>query len=93
PPQRGRSAICGRGDVRHTVRVNSSMGLFFSGYIKSYGAIGDNRLIAVVSLSEQGYSGRRSGLAMSSSINSLSLLSTFQAKQGCSSEQVENNDN
>ncbi|MBB4507459.1 MULTISPECIES: hypothetical protein [Rhizobium] len=89
PPQRGRSDICGRGDGRHTVRVNSSMGRFFSGYIKSYGAIGDNRLIAVVSLSEQGYSGRRSGLAMRSSINSLSLFSTCSNEQPCFAGKVD----
>ncbi|MBY5312338.1 hypothetical protein GR210_10410 [Rhizobium leguminosarum] len=57
------------------------MGRFFSGYIRSYGAIGDNRLIAVVSLSEQGCSGRQSGLAMRSSINALSLFSTRSAEQ------------
>ncbi|WP_246720974.1 hypothetical protein [Rhizobium ruizarguesonis] len=81
PPQRGRSVICGRGDGRHTVRVNSSMGRFFSWYIRSYGAIGDNRLIAVVSLSEQGCSSRQSGLATKSSIHSLSLFSTRSDEQ------------
>ncbi|MBX4858966.1 hypothetical protein G9X64_06255 [Rhizobium sophorae] len=57
------------------------MGRFFSGYIRSYGAIGDNRLIAVVSLSEQGCSGRRSGLAMKSPIRSLLLFSTRSDEQ------------
>lgn len=63
------------------MRVNSSMGRFFSGYIRSYGAIGDNRLIAVVSLSEQGCSGRRSDLAMRSSVHALWLFSTRSAEQ------------
>ncbi|RXT20986.1 hypothetical protein B5P46_22485 [Rhizobium leguminosarum] len=57
------------------------MGRFFSGNIRSYGAIGDIRLIAVVSLSEQGCSGRQSGLAMKSSIRSLSLFSTRSDEQ------------
>ncbi|MBY5814374.1 hypothetical protein HFN60_01665 [Rhizobium leguminosarum] len=57
------------------------MGRFFSANIRSYGAIGDNRLIAVVSLSEQGRSGRRSGLAMRSSVHALWLFSTRSAEQ------------
>lgn len=81
PPQRGRSAICRRGDGRLTVRVNSSMGRFFSGNTRSHGAIGDSRLIAVVSLSEQGCSGRQSGLAMTSPIHPLSLFSTRSDEQ------------
>ncbi|MCJ9696845.1 hypothetical protein MOV76_35365 [Rhizobium sp. PRIMUS64] len=89
PPQRGRSAIRRRGDGRRTVRVNSSMGRFFSGYIRSYGAIGDIRSIAVVSLSEQGSSGRQSGLAMKSSIRSLSLFSTRSDKQPGFAENVD----
>ncbi|MGR9175579.1 hypothetical protein ACU8OR_08435 [Rhizobium leguminosarum] len=89
PPQRGRSAIRRRGDGRRTVRVNSSMGRFFSRYIRSYGAIGDIRSIAVVSLSEQGSSGRQSGLAMKSSIRSLSLFSTRSDEQPGFAENVD----
>lgn len=63
------------------MRVNSSMGRFFSGYIRSCGAIGNNRLIAVVSLFEQGCSSRQSGLATKSSIHSLSLFSTRSAER------------
>ncbi|MGR4841521.1 hypothetical protein ACIPSK_02580 [Rhizobium sp. LARHSG275] len=57
------------------------MGRFFSGYIRSCGAIGNNRLIAVVSLFEQGCSSRQSGLATKSSIHSLSLFSTRSAER------------
>ena len=64
PPQRGSTAICGRGDGRLTVRVISSMGRFFSGNTRSYGAIGDSRLIAAVS-----------GPAMTPSTRSLSSFS------------------
>ena len=63
PPQRGRSAICRRGDGRLTVRVNSSMGRFFSGNTRSRRTIGGSRLIVVVSLSGQGCSGRQSDFA------------------------------
>jgi hypothetical protein len=51
------------------------MGRIFSGNTRSYGAIGDNRWIAAVSLSEQGCSGGKSGLTMTSSIHSRSLFS------------------
>ncbi|MGO6688779.1 hypothetical protein AB9E02_23660 [Rhizobium leguminosarum] len=57
------------------------MGRFFSGSTRSYGAIGDSRLIAVVSLSEQGCSGCRSSLAMKSSIHALSLFLTRSDEQ------------
>ena len=75
PPQRERSGICRRGDGRLTVRVTSSMGRIFSGNTRSYGAIGDNRWIAAVSPSEQGCSGGKSGLTMTSSVHSRSLFS------------------
>ncbi|MBY5336312.1 hypothetical protein HFO99_20650 [Rhizobium leguminosarum] len=57
------------------------MGRFFSGYNRSYCAIGNNRLIAVVSLFEHGCSSRQSGLATKSSIHSLSSFSTRSDEQ------------
>ncbi|MBY5520615.1 hypothetical protein [Rhizobium leguminosarum] len=65
------------------------MGRFFSGNMKSCGAIGDNRLIAAVSLSEQGCSGRRSDLAMRSSIHALWLFWTRSAEQPGLTENVD----
>ncbi|MBB3645796.1 hypothetical protein FHX14_001975 [Rhizobium sp. BK619] len=56
---------------RLTVRVNSSMGRFFSSNTRSRKTIGGNRLIAVVSLSGQGCSGRQSGFAAATSSRSL----------------------
>ncbi|RFB95250.1 hypothetical protein B5K11_09900 [Rhizobium leguminosarum bv. trifolii] len=53
------------------------MGRFFSGNTRSRDTIGGNRLIAVVSLSAQGCSGRRSGLA--AALAGRSLLS-FSAR-------------
>lgn len=71
PPQRERTDICGRGDGRLTVRVISSMGRFFSGNSRSYGAIGGSRLIAAFSLSGQGCSSHKSNIATVPSIRSL----------------------
>ncbi|OWV91474.1 hypothetical protein ATY78_15580 [Rhizobium sp. R635] len=48
------------------------MGRFFSGNSRSYGAIGDSRLIAPVSLSGQGCSGRKFDLTIMPSIHSTS---------------------
>ncbi|RUM25166.1 hypothetical protein EFQ99_10330 [Rhizobium vallis] len=57
------------------------MGRIFSGNTRSYGAIGDSRWIAAVFPSEQGCSGGRTGLTMTSSIHSLSLFSPRSHEQ------------
>lgn len=61
---------------RLRVRVNSSMDRFFSGNIKSRETVGDSYFVAAVSLSKQGFSGRKSGLAKSILIDSFSLFLT-----------------
>ncbi|AGS21662.1 hypothetical protein REMIM1_CH01862 [Rhizobium etli bv. mimosae str. Mim1] len=71
----------GRGDDRLTVRVISSMGRFFSGNTRSYGASGDSRVIAAFSLSGQGYSDRKFGLTNMPSIHSLPSLSARSHRQ------------
>ncbi|MDR9805213.1 hypothetical protein [Rhizobium hidalgonense] len=74
------AAIFAGEDVgRLAVRVNSSMGRFFSGNTRSRDTIGGNRLVVGVSLSAQGCSGRQPGLAAAPS--SRSLLS-FSARSG-----------
>lgn len=73
----GAALFAGKVMGRLTVRVNSSMGLFFSGNKRSRDTIGNNRLIVAVSLSAQGCCDRQSGLAAAPS--SRSLL-TFSAR-------------
>ncbi|ANM10306.1 hypothetical protein AMK06_CH01884 [Rhizobium sp. N541] len=66
---------------RLAVRVNCSMGRFFSGNTRSRDTIGGNRLIAVVSLAAQGCSSRRSGLAAAPSGRSLLSFSARSNEQ------------
>ncbi|WP_209888758.1 hypothetical protein [Rhizobium leguminosarum] len=57
------------------------MGRFFSGNNRSRDTIGNNRLIAAVSLSAQGCSGRRSGLKVMPSTRALLSFSTRSDEQ------------
>ncbi|WP_247241659.1 MULTISPECIES: hypothetical protein [unclassified Rhizobium] len=63
------------------MRVISSMGRFFSGNTRSYGASGDSRVIAAVSLSGQGYCDRKFDLTIMPSIHSLPSLSVRSHSQ------------
>ena len=60
PPQRGRSAISGRGDDKRRVCVSSSMGRIFSGNAKQSDSRGEKPAAAAVLLFAKGISGRES---------------------------------
>lgn len=60
PPQRGRSAISGRGDDKRRVCVSSSMGRIFSGNARHCDSRGEKPAAAAVLLSARGISGRKS---------------------------------
>jgi hypothetical protein len=60
PPQRGRSAIGGRGDDKRKVCVSISMGRIFSGNARYRGSSGERPAAAAVSLFAKGVSGRKS---------------------------------
>ena len=60
PPQRGRSAISGRGDDKRKVCVSSSMGRIFSGNARHSDSRGEKPAAAAVLLFAKGISGRKS---------------------------------
>lgn len=60
PPQRGRSAISGRGDDKRRVCVSSSMGRIFSGNARHCDSASGKPAAAAVLLFAKGISGRKS---------------------------------